>query len=426
MRLTMSRPAVFQIFPYFALARFRSLAAVFGAVVLTGCASTAAKSGDADGAGQRGSAPAELVIDGARYVRRSALSEAEVAKLKDPQLWQEPQTLDKLAQLLRSYLWHAEYGEYIEAEPNYELAMVSLGQIAVPERGGDGPLPPGAQVVDKSITSDGDGRNPISSGEINLWPNNAYALVESGGTGTMVGWRVYTAGHVLWNNATSGITQGWRCRDGSASNAASPCANPGHPRFRFSGRAIPLSNPQFATAWALCGWKRVPSGWVNMPANTGNTALARWDYALQNLDGCIPAGADSVGWWVAPQATLRVTELWHGGYPQLQPCPALSFGGTADCPAGTPRLAGAPGSAYAAGTLFWSAGGSSDPNLIATGGYLQSSKMDVTPGDSGGAIIGWNNGWFAVATASNTAPGGSNTNYNWMTAEVQAFLYGTQ
>jgi len=76
--------------------------------------------------------------------------------------------------------------------------------------------------------------------------------------------------------------------------------------------------------------------------------------------------------------------------------------------------------------FFWSAGGTSDPNLIATSGYLQSSKMDVTPGDSGGAIIGWSNGWFAVATASNTQAGGSNTNYNWMTSEVQAFLYGTQ
>jgi hypothetical protein len=50
--------------------------------------------------------------------------------------------------------------------------------------------------------------------------------------------------------------------------------------------------------------------------------------------------------------------------------------------------------------------------------------MDVTPGDSGGSIIGWtNNFYYSVATASNTAPGGSNTNFNWMTAEVQGYLY---
>ena len=70
----------------------------------------------------------------------------------------------KLAQLLRSFLSQVEYGEYIEAEPNYELALMSLGQIPVPERGGDGAPPPGAQVLEKSVTSDGDIHRGLSIG----------------------------------------------------------------------------------------------------------------------------------------------------------------------------------------------------------------------------------------------------------------------
>lgn len=50
--------------------------------------------------------------------------------------------------------------------------------------------------------------------------------------------------------------------------------------------------------------------------------------------------------------------------------------------------------------------------------------MDATPGDSGGTIIGLSGGlWRSVGTASNTAGGQSNTNYNHMTSEVMNFIY---
>lgn len=57
----------------------------------------------------------------------SSLSDDELEQLKNPELWQPPETLDKVAQLVRSYLRHPEYGEYVEAEPNYELARIKLG-----------------------------------------------------------------------------------------------------------------------------------------------------------------------------------------------------------------------------------------------------------------------------------------------------------
>ncbi|HKY38443.1 MAG TPA: hypothetical protein VJN18_21015 [Polyangiaceae bacterium] len=186
----------------------------------------------------------------------------------------------------------------------------------------------------------------------------------------------------------------------------------------------------WASAWAICGFVSVPNGWVNLASNSSVTTKARWDYGLQNLDGCVPAGAGNVGWWVTNQATLRVHSLYEGGYAQLQPCPALAFGVAADCPAGTNHLrSGTNGGAFGGGSIFWTVGGNSDPALIATGGYIQSSKMDITPGHSGGALIAFHpgtNAWWAVGTTCNTAPGQSNTNYNHLTFEVQAFLYGTQ
>ncbi|HKY38444.1 MAG TPA: hypothetical protein VJN18_21020 [Polyangiaceae bacterium] len=104
-----------------------------------------------------------------------------------------------MAQLLRAYVAHVQYGEYVEAEPNYRLARISLGL----EKGGasmGGQEPADSGVVDKSITADGDQRAKAPFPNSN--PGNAYALFEAGGSGTMVGWRVYTAGHVLYNNDT--------------------------------------------------------------------------------------------------------------------------------------------------------------------------------------------------------------------------------
>ena len=111
----------------------------------------------------------------------------------------------------------------------------------------------------------------------------------------------------------------------------------------------------------------------------------------------------------------------------LKPCPALAFGASTmsnDCPGGVVRLRpGATTRPYTGGTLYWSSTPVGDPNLIVTGGYMQSSAFDATPGDSGGALIALDDGFWAVGNASNTAGGQSNTNYNHLTSEVVNFLY---
>jgi hypothetical protein len=376
------------------------------------------------------SAPAELVIAGHRYVRLSAISDVEQAAMKDPALWEQPETVEKLSQLLRGWISDYKYGDYVEAEPNVELARISLGLEQSPHglRGGDEAPANGAPLVEKSITADGDQRAVSFSSTVS--PDNAFALFESGGTGTMVGGRVYTAGHVIFNNTAVPGTDGWTCKNNTTTpfGTEPSCSAAGHPRWRFGGKISTSGTQTWATDWVLCGSKNVPNGWVNLPASSSGTAIARWDYAVQHLDGCIPAGAGNVGWWIIDQATLRLRSTFQGGYPALQPCPAGAVGNSTaagDCPGGSVRLRPDTSTRpYTGGSLYWSSGGSSDPNVIVTGGYIQSSKLDVTAGDSGGSVIAFDSSaWWSVGCASNTAGGQSNTNYNNLTQEVVNFLY---
>lgn len=213
--------------------------------------------------------------------------------------------------------------------------------------------------VEKSITANGDQR--VKADRPNSNPGNSFALFEAGGSGTMVDGRVYTAAHILFNNAAIQGTNGWRCKDGSVQAS---CAVTGFSRWRFGGRIT---------------------------------------------------------------TTNGVETLFQGGYAQRLPCPALTTGSSADCPAGTVQLrSNTPGSAYSGGSLFWTDGGFSDPALIVTGGYIRSANMDITLGHSGGSVIAFHpptKAWWSVGSASNSAAGESDNWYNHLTAEVQAFLY---
>jgi hypothetical protein len=379
-----------------------------------------------------GEAPPELVLGGRRYVRLELLSEADREELRNPGLWEKSNEIDNLAQLLRGVVIHMKHGQYIEAEPNVALARISLGLDRSPLPPQAGLIAPdGARIESKSVTADGDQR---SRGNSTSWPSNAYALSESGGTGTMVGWRIYTAGHVIFNNSVVAGVNGWLCRDNSTTPLGTEpsCSAAGHPAWRFGGRLTVsggVETQTWATPWALCGYKNVPVGWINLPSTASSETLARWDYGFQNLDGCIPAGTGNLGWWVTDQATLRLTTIWQAGYALLFACPALALGGSTastDCPGGTVQLRPVTATRpFTGGSLFWTNGGT-DANLVVTGGYIQSSRMDATSGHSGGAVIAWDSGtstYWAVGTASNTAGGQSNTNYNHLTSEVLNFIY---
>jgi hypothetical protein len=364
---------------------------------------------------------AELIIRGRRYVLRSTLSKEELAKMSDPALWEAPETVDKLAQLLRGNISH-EYGDYVEAEPNYELARVSLG-LDEPRggaRGGppsalDGQAPP---VVEKGIMGTDDRFGPV------VGPNTveaAYGMNEASGTGTMVGWdhwTVYTAGHVMYSNATIAGTPGWRCRNGSTSTASPPCPSPQlSPRWRFGGN------------WLGCGYKNVPTGWRNLPSNASTLTKTRWDYAYQNLEGCIPAGVGAVGWWVIDQATLRTVNFIQGGFPAFYTCPANSAGisnaPSGDCPLngagqGVAQLAPSSGFPLTGGTFFWT-NFAFEPSVTVSGGAIVSTTTDITTGHSGGGVVVFDSGTWAIGNASRVT---TSANYfNHLTYEVRDFIF---
>lgn len=389
----------------------------------SGCATGGPEQGDAITADQ---GPDELELNGHHYVRRWMLSELEVAEMTDPALWQPPETVDKLAQLLRGNIVHAEYGEYVEAEPNYALARISLGQAGALKADSE-PLNPEDAVAVKTISTDGDGRTKIGfTNQLSL-PPFASALFESGGTGTMVNWRVYTAAHVLFNNPIIGGLDGWNCRNGTK-DPSGACTAAGQPRWRFGGEIV-NGTPTFTTSWLLCGYKNVSTGWAGLPSNSTSETMARWDYGFQNLDGCIPStGVSSVGSWGPSQSTLRTLSLYSYGYPGLYKCPALTGGLPGDCPVAAggqgiiqllPDFVTRP---YTGASLFRTSA-TNDTALVQTGGYIKTGKLDFTVGQSGASLLVVSNGsWFAVGANSNTVVGTSFSWFNYMTVEVQNFI----
>lgn len=366
--------------------------------------------------------PAELVLGGKRYLRLSSLTQRQTEELSDPELWEQPETLDKLAQLLRAYVGHPQYGAYVEAEPNYELARVSLGRdAAAPAKS---PPLAASRFSVKTISPNGDQRvkAPAPTG----YPSYAFALFEGGGSGTNLGDRIYTAAHVLYNNAFVPGANGWRCANGFSGS----CGTNNIGRWRFGGRIDVDSNGVETQTWAsgwsgTCGVFAVTNAWINLPTSSSGTTVARWDYGLKVLSGCMPTGAGGVGWWTTNQATLRGLQMWEGGYPGLFPCPALAIGTPTDCPNGTSQLRTAGLSLNSAGSLFWTSAGV-DSTLVATGGYMQSTKMDITPGQSGGGVIVFDPSdgfYWVVGTTSNSVLGQTGNNFNHLTSEVQGFLY---
>lgn len=166
--------------------------------------------------------PEELVVNGVRFVRADFLNENELAELRDPSLCEEPQTLDKLATNLRKRTLHMKHAAYIEAEPNYELARISLGLDAphsVELQGGGSSAREG-----RVITANGDQRATAEGSST----ESAVAMFETSGSGSWVSsddvFSIYTAGHVVYNNAVSAGDDGWYCRDGSPEATLGNCA----------------------------------------------------------------------------------------------------------------------------------------------------------------------------------------------------------
>ena len=114
-----------------------------GAALLLGCGDTSDAAVD-DEYATVSESPPEIMLNGRRYVKLSLLSESERAELENPALWEQPETVEKLEQLLRAIVSHHQYGDYIEAAPNRELARISLGLDPSPRGLRDDVAPDGA------------------------------------------------------------------------------------------------------------------------------------------------------------------------------------------------------------------------------------------------------------------------------------------
>lgn len=372
-------------------------------------------------------APDELIIDGRLYVREFNLSDDELRELKDPELWKLPTTLDKMAQLVREYIRHPIYGAYVEAEPNYSLARIELGidppplslRSAVPA---DTPLP---DVIEKKVSTNGDQR-AVVAGTTGL---SAIGLYEAGGSGVLIGsGRLYTAGHVLYNNPGVSGTDGWECRSGPA-DPSGVCASAGQSRWSFGGK---INNPGPNETWNFvqsqvgCGIEAVKSSWASMPANTQISNRIPLDYGrVRNLENCLGSSVDGLPWWVASQADLRSHSLNAFGYPFLVPCPAGSSGVNSDCPNGTNQLrTNGAVPPITAGSVFVGVP-VSDNAVVATAGYIKSNKVDTSTNMSGGPLVAFDDStWWVVGVVVAGDPNNfAETWYNQLTSGIVTWLY---
>ncbi len=417
----------------------RLFCSVLGLIVVSACAS--ANDDDDDPVIGQASAhldvgPNDLVIENRRFVREDTLTAEELKELQDPALWSPPETVEKLAQLLRAYVLDPKYGPYVEAEPNYELARISLGLAKSPFSDRAASKRPSDGTVEKTVSSNGDQRAEVVAPTQN--PGSAIAMSEYSGSGVNLafagaggaGSRIYTAGHVLYNNAKVPGANGWNCANGSSN--ASGCSSPTwNARFRFGGRvntATVPATPTWAGGFVGCGTMSVPNGWVNMASSASIETLARYDYGRVNMDACVPAGTSAMGWWVSTQAELRPTPITAWGYPLLRGCPALANGveSGSDCGLFPITEVLTIGSRPFTGGTVIVGEPVTDTALTQTNGYIKTRKVDTTAGNSGGPLGAWDtatSNWYVVGVDSAHNDDGLGTNYfNSLTWEVVNFV----
>ena len=184
-------------------------------------------------------------------------------------------------------------------------------------------------------------------------------------------------------------------------------------RWAFGGRG-----DSWVAGFRLCGYRFVPNGWSNMPSGTDAATAARWDYGMQNLDGCRP-NVNSFGWSV--QSSLSGKAIYNGGYPGLEPCPADSSGipgPNGDCPNGTPQVVPTDFSRpFTQGQLFFANG-----SQQGSGTGWWAFDIDSTQGHRGWPSYYWDSGWMYVTGAVSRKRSTGITYYNRYTSEVHGFL----
>lgn len=370
---------------------------------------------------------ATMQINGRQFIRADLMSEEQKAELQDPRWWADPEDVESLAQLMREHV-HTSEGYYIEAEPNFGLALRILNADDTLDSGSDG----FDGREDRGVIG-GDQRTQLNNSTTSVGLPIAWS--ESGGSGVMFAVnRLYTAAHVVHNNNPSSFGgTGWMCRDQSTSNSTNPCDGPGEagdPRWGFG-----INSPSSvfnSNGIVTCGWTiSVPNAWVNMTVSDLNNLwlLGRYDYARVVFSCNV---GDHTGWlgrWNYSDGNLPSTGARIAGYPSRFWCPTTTpVGNAMDCPAnamtgqGTRQRSGSPTS-WA--NLFWSAAGGVAPGTQQSAHTL-GYTLDATAGQSGGPVMshftnsnGWT-GWHIHGV--NSSAGTTINRANRYTTTVKAFI----
>lgn len=333
---------------------------------------------------------------GAVFLRKDLWSAEELERIARPP--EGASQVEMLAWGLRVHMRNANGAEYIEAEPNYELAeRILSGEKPVSEQRALTTRSPSPETVKtKNIYGSTDDRVNISSTSGTL--QAGIAFFENACTGTQIGTdTLLTAAHcVYYTESATGSGDGWICADGTVA----PCGTGvGWPRFRFG-----VNDTSGWSNWANanCATVNITTSFMALdpPENEVDWwQFAGYDHAVLDLSACAestwPNGIVSYQTEIAGNTfLLNLDPAYSPQYAARQPCSTgdkgqVSFAST-DCP-GT---GASPGSTYQYNSVSWPLTGAelllNDTGVVSAGDYNSSntirSRADVTDGASGGPL----------------------------------------
>lgn len=218
-------------------------------------------------------------------------------------------TREVLAAQLRAVVFN-QHGEYIELEPNVELADRILSDDRIGTK-----WPQREPREARNIM--GPDTRAHAAGSHTDFPNRTFGFEEIGCSGVKIGPRtLYTAAHCLYKLKAP---KGWYCRDGTTATNPYSCA-PGMARWRFG-----VEDGQGYSNWLDACWSgAVAIGFTGLsPAETTSQywLQARFDYAALNLNAsCATASTGALGAMIPSDVDLT-NILYNFGYPLRANCP---------------------------------------------------------------------------------------------------------
>lgn len=385
---------------------------------------------------ERDQGPDEMMIHGRRFIRNDLVSAAQSLEMRDPEnhrpvpgpderraLKQTGKPLNapderdvrRLAIQLMAHT-HNEYGYYVQAEPDLEMARRILGadpgEVVDHAPAEPSEAPRGGRAI---INTD----DRVATTCPGCTPSSWVGFLEAGASGVLVGWTtIYTVAHMQYDNvpATSdGDGVGWICRNNTpdtntAAPNTNPCDGPGDPgdsRWRFFNGLVTCG--QSAT---------VNNTWVTQSLLSNIWTRTRHDYAVVELS-CNPGLGHMGSIILSGGGPLDTFVGAAGGYPGQFPCPPGSGGTPTDCPGGALQYGGG-GPPWTSAVMYWT------PQTFYFGGTQEAAHTwrvfaDNTGGMSGGPLMQSNNRATGIASHHQTGSNPVNM-YNRLTGTVWNFI----